>query len=73
MLANKEMWTGNDFGKEGTRMISEALRINSSLTELDLNSDKKEKWIRKRNMKNEMNRQYYWSRRSKNDKWRIKE
>ena len=35
--------TVNNIETEGTRMISEALRINSSLTELDLNSDKKEK------------------------------
>ena len=32
-------WTGNDIGAEGARMISEALKINSTLTELNLECD----------------------------------
>ena len=30
----KWTWTGNEIGAEGARMISEALKINSTLTEL---------------------------------------
>ena len=32
-------WIGNNIGAEGAGMISEALKCNSSLTELDLSCD----------------------------------
>ena len=32
-------WIGNKIGAEGAKMISEALKCNSSLTELDLSCD----------------------------------
>ena len=32
-------WTGNDIGVEGASKISESLKVNSTLTELYLNSD----------------------------------
>ena len=35
-------WTGNDIGDEGARMISEALKINTTLTSLYLWSDDNE-------------------------------
>ena len=38
---DKWTWTGNDIGAEGARMISEALKINSTLTELNLECDEK--------------------------------
>ena len=45
-----EVWTGNDIGAEGARMISEALKSNSTLTELDLRGDEKnDKERKKRN------------------------
>ena len=34
-----EIWTGNSIAKEGAIMISELLRINTTLTELNLSSD----------------------------------
>ena len=34
-----EIWTDNKIGDEGAGMISEALKINSTLMELDLYSD----------------------------------
>ena len=45
MRRNKEMeiineiWTGNYIGAEGAGMISEALKINSTLTALNLHCD----------------------------------
>ena len=35
-------WTENYIGDEGARMISEALKINTTLTVLDLTSDENE-------------------------------
>ena len=32
-------WTDNNIGAEGARMISEALKINSTVTELDMSCD----------------------------------
>ena len=32
-------WTGNEIGDEGASKISESLKVNSSLTELDLFGD----------------------------------
>ena len=36
------IWTGNNIGDEGARMISEGLKCNSTLTKLNLRSDEKE-------------------------------
>ena len=36
------MWTGDNIGYEGARMISDALKTNTTLTILDLGSDNKE-------------------------------
>ena len=36
-----ELWTDNRIGAEGARMISEGLKINSTLTELNLYGDEK--------------------------------
>ena len=36
-----QIWTGNKIGNEGVRMISEALKCNSTLTELNLS---REEW-----------------------------
>ena len=38
-MINNEIWTGNNIGDEGARMISESLNINSTLTKLNLTSD----------------------------------
>ena len=39
------IWTDNNIGAEGARMISEALKTNTTLTTLDLGSDENEvKW-----------------------------
>ncbi len=37
-------WIGNQIGDEGAKSLSEALKINTSLTSLNLGSDEK-KWI----------------------------
>ena len=51
-------WIGNKIGYEGAKTISETLKINTSLTKLELYSDEKDKkWKRenkrKRNERNE--------------------
>ena len=38
---NDEQWIGNEIGCEGAKAISESLKINTSLTELDLRGDEK--------------------------------
>ena len=38
---DKWIWTDNDIGAEGAGMISEALKINSTLTELNLGGDER--------------------------------
>ena len=35
-------WTGNGIGAEGASKISESLKVNTTLTELDLGSDEYE-------------------------------
>ncbi len=40
MITNK--WTGNEIGAEGASKISESLKVNTTLTKLDLNGDEKE-------------------------------
>ena len=42
-----EKWTGNKIGDEGARMISEVLKSNSTLIELDLECDENEEWIKR--------------------------
>ncbi len=45
MNNNWIMWTGNKIGDEGARMISEALKTNTTLTKLDLRGYENEvKW-----------------------------
>ena len=39
MEITNETWTDTDIGDEETRMISEALKTNCSLTELNLSCD----------------------------------
>ena len=36
-------WTGNRIGAEGANKISEILKVNTTLTKLDLNCDEKNK------------------------------
>ena len=36
------IWTGNHIGESGARMISESLKTNTTLTELNLGSDENE-------------------------------
>ena len=53
-----EKWVGNQIGSEGAKTISESLKINTSLTELYLDCDEKDKkWKeREKNKSEEMNR-----------------
>ena len=39
-----EIWTANKIGDEGARMLSESLKTNTTLTELDLGCDDKCEW-----------------------------
>ena len=40
-----KIWTDNDIGSSGARMISESLKTNTTLTKLYLEGDKNEvKW-----------------------------
>ncbi len=50
-------WTDNEIGPEGARTLSEALKINSSLTSLNLEGDENEmKWLmRDKRNENERN------------------
>ena len=36
-----EIWTDNEIGESGARMISESLKTNTTLTKLDLTRDEK--------------------------------
>ena len=60
----------NNIGAEGAKMISEGLKSNSTLTELDLSCDEKEEKENKneKTVINEINREQYWRFRSKDDK-----
>ena len=43
-----KIWTGNNIGESGARMISESLKTNTTLTKLNLSCDEKwnkMKWI----------------------------
>ena len=45
-------WTGNIIGAEGASKISGSLKVNTTLTKLELGSDEKEyKWKREGNEK----------------------
>ena len=52
-------WIGSEIGYEGAKRISESLKINTSLTELNLRSDEK---IRNENERIEMKRNEKMSR-----------
>ena len=55
-MKRNDKWIGNQIGDEGAKRISESLKINTSLTELDLIGDEK-KMEREYNERNEeMNR-----------------
>ena len=41
-MINNEIWTGNDIGAEGARMIIESLKTNTTLTKLDLSGEENE-------------------------------
>ena len=43
---NEERSTGNNFGDEGAKSLSETLKSNTTLTSLDLKSDEGRKRIR---------------------------
>ena len=47
-------WIGNKVGSEGAKAISESLKINTSLTELDLHSDEKIRNEKRENQWKEM-------------------
>ncbi len=36
LMNNENKWTGNNIGDEGANKISESLKINTTLTQLDL-------------------------------------
>ena len=61
-----KQWKDNDIGDEGSKSISELLKINTSLTKLNLKSGNPEKWW-KRMKKDEMgsNKKV----KMKNEKW----
>jgi len=46
-MINDKIWTVNDIGDSGAIMISESLKTNTTLTELDLSCDEKNevKWF----------------------------
>ena len=48
-------WIGNEIGSEGAKRISESLKINTSLTELDLEGDEKIRNEKERTKGKEMN------------------
>ena len=50
------MWTVNKIGDEGARMISESLKTNTTLTELNLSNDEYNE-----NMKNEKKLWLLWT------------
>ena len=40
-MKRNDKWIGNQIGDEGAKTISESLKINTSLTSLDLRCDEK--------------------------------
>ncbi len=61
MIIDIYKWTGNNIGDSGAIMISEALKINTTLTRLYLNGDeiKKKKLKKKKINKKEMDIKNY--------------
>ena len=55
------IWTDNNIGESGARMISESLKTNTTLTTLDLTCDEIE-W-------KEMNTVWWYIYKEWNDKW----
>ena len=58
-MKRKDKWIGNQIGNEGAKTIGESLKINTSLTSLNLVSDEKiwnEKERKEKNESEEMNR-----------------
>ena len=51
MKMKNKTWTGNNIGAEEAKMISEALKDNSTLTTLDLSGDEKQYIKIRRNKK----------------------
>ena len=43
MIKNDKIWTANNIGESGARMISESLKTNTTLTTLYLGGDEKMK------------------------------
>ena len=71
-------WIDNDVGDELASMISELLKVNSTLTSLKLSGDgmrererERERMHDNKNDKWKRNREQYWRWRSKNDKRSI--
>ena len=59
--------TGNDIGDEGAKAMSEMLKVNATLTELNLGGKEERRERERKKQKERMNdRQWYWSRRRKN-------
>ena len=56
-MKRNEKWIGNYIGDEGAKRISESLKINTSLTKLNLRGDEK---IRNENGRIEMKRNDEW-------------
>ena len=54
-MKRNEKWIDNEIGVEGAKSISESLKINTSLTKLDLSCDEKKdmKWRREEKEKKE--------------------
>ena len=47
MIKMQEIWTDNQIGDEGAKMIGESLKTNTILTGLGLTSEEKKKEIKK--------------------------
>ena len=56
---NEKIWTVNDTGDSGARMISESLKTNTTLTKLNLSGD--EKWSKMKWMTITMKKTEEWN------------
>ena len=75
-MKRNEKWIDNEIGVEGAKSISESLKINTSLTKLDLSCDEKKRYEmkeRRERKERKINRQQYRRWRSKDNKWNIKD
>ena len=71
-MIKRIIWTDNDIGESGARMISESLKTNTTLTKLDLWRD--EKWSKmKWKNNNENERMKEWNEEYKNNDEKTKE